>query len=880
MAKTKTKQKAGSLVDSLRQSIRSMPVLDYGLGSIASAGVPGIMGNRFSDLSGRPEDLAPVQAAIGISAPFRQTLGLAGEGANKGIQALQGKGSVLPSSLDQAWKGSLIGSLLDPAGGKQARQSYWGNQSPVFSSPEVYQNALIDDPYGSAAKRNTTIASYFLNPAEWGLGPMATTAANFGRGVMGTMSNIQGDITRPENLMKLGMGGAVDAGTSALINGLANVKTPGTRDIQYQVQSPIAQEQRLVEDASNAGTRGDFNATQAAYDALDKSGSQYNMPQSYSGPLKPVDALPGGEIPSQGKGLQFTTKTYTEQTPGTFGEMADQLRGKNVNVDIEKAGGIGLSDDLKSETARIFRENNMSTGGPRLTQQNLEKIQSKLSGGLAEKVGNSREAVDMDTVSNEIGAKLRDNNVGWIIDDPKAQNKGYIKSGLEELQRLKDNPDVGQLLDSKQYFQNQLKQYYKGAAAGGQNISEKEAFYKGVRDALDESLKTHPTVGMDAQKILADMSILNKVDDFTLQAAKKGAAGVKSPILANAKVPLQGTVGLGGLRELGAKGLGLLDNISPGLQEAAGNSVVNQWLPQILSRLATNNVPSSPSQGSVQSGNPSGSVQGASTTPNSYSGPEYGTGSYTPILSPNADMNKIGSGLTRNSIMPQMSSEQPQYDPQEVRSWIISSLQNGKTPDQIESAMGLLGISTNGGDMNYSQLAGLSPQQIYVQALNMGKSPAEASNMADNLSGGGLKLTAGQQAAVADGNSAINQLQNLRDSLKASPGLMGPIAGTLGSLNPYDTNAQSLQAQINTAKQVIGKFLEGGVLRKEDEEKYAKILPTMFDTPEVAQNKLDYLSQLMAGKQKEYMMAASQYGGNPSMSGGYSPYGLTSTLSQ
>ena len=42
-------------------------------------------------------------------------------------------------------------------------------------------------------------------------------------------------------------------------------------------------------------------------------------------------------------------------------------------------------------------------------------------------------------------------------------------------------------------------------------------------------------------------------------------------------------------------------------------------------------------------------------------------------------------------------------------------------------------------------------------------------------------------------------------------------------------------------RQTVGKALEGGVLRKEDEEKYKKILATLADTPETAIYKIESL---------------------------------------
>jgi hypothetical protein len=51
-------------------------------------------------------------------------------------------------------------------------------------------------------------------------------------------------------------------------------------------------------------------------------------------------------------------------------------------------------------------------------------------------------------------------------------------------------------------------------------------------------------------------------------------------------------------------------------------------------------------------------------------------------------------------------------------------------------------------------------------------------------------------------------------------------------------DAKKRQAVIDQVKQIIGKALEGGVLRKEDEYKYVKILPTIGDPPPVATAKL------------------------------------------
>jgi hypothetical protein len=55
--------------------------------------------------------------------------------------------------------------------------------------------------------------------------------------------------------------------------------------------------------------------------------------------------------------------------------------------------------------------------------------------------------------------------------------------------------------------------------------------------------------------------------------------------------------------------------------------------------------------------------------------------------------------------------------------------------------------------------------------------------------------------------------------------------------------AKKKQAALDRVRQVIGKALEDGVLRKEDEKKYEKILATMSDPDQVVTSKLDGLEK-------------------------------------
>jgi len=71
---------------------------------------------------------------------------------------------------------------------------------------------------------------------------------------------------------------------------------------------------------------------------------------------------------------------------------------------------------------------------------------------------------------------------------------------------------------------------------------------------------------------------------------------------------------------------------------------------------------------------------------------------------------------------------------------------------------------------------------------------------------------------------------------------------------------QKKAAILRLAKQVIGKGLEGGVLRKEDEEKYKFILPTETDPKSVVQSKLRMLRLVLNAKRFTHLQNYSAAG--------------------
>jgi hypothetical protein len=147
-------------------------------------------------------------------------------------------------------------------------------------------------------------------------------------------------------------------------------------------------------------------------------------------------------------------------------------------------------------------------------------------------------------------------------------------------------------------------------------------------------------------------------------------------------------------------------------------------------------------------------------------------------------------------------------------------------------------------------------QNLIIQDLqkNGGKNIATLLKLYDTFGkkAEGQKFNSTAAGNISDFQSSLSELGNLRDFIDSGKGTTDPILGRLRSLNPYDTDQQTLQALIDKTRQIVGKALEGGVLRKEDEEKYKKILPTTSDTKDVALAKIDAIQKQLALKSTNY----------------------------
>ena len=110
---------------------------------------------------------------------------------------------------------------------------------------------------------------------------------------------------------------------------------------------------------------------------------------------------------------------------------------------------------------------------------------------------------------------------------------------------------------------------------------------------------------------------------------------------------------------------------------------------------------------------------------------------------------------------------------------------------------------------------------------------------------GKKQLPPAEVRTMTEGASVARMLPEVEKLIDENQDMFGPIEGGVRKINKYDKRAQALDAKIRAVSQAFGRFMEGGVLRKEDEEKYYKMFPQLNDLPEVAREKRAFVSQML-----------------------------------
>src|SRR6185369_4591653 len=223
------------------------------------------------------------------------------------------------------------------------------------------------------------------------------------------------------------------------------------------------------------------------------------------------------------------------------------------------------------------------------------------------------------------------------------------------------------------------------------------------------------------------------------------------------------------------------------------------------------------------------------------------------------EYDKIMSGLSPAVAQKFPAAFDPKKTPEQVRRMGMTPEQQAQEQNQATTrteternhrameviARARVGVeSKNVADKNASRKAladvVLANPNLYDELTPTDKGHIAADLAERGFEGFGKKPSEAAVKQITQTRNALDGLRELKDTLKANERLLGPVSG-LETILPYATEHKQVQAKIDLVRQRVGKALEGGVLRKEDEEKYKKILATMTDTPDLAISKTESL---------------------------------------
>jgi len=118
-------------------------------------------------------------------------------------------------------------------------------------------------------------------------------------------------------------------------------------------------------------------------------------------------------------------------------------------------------------------------------------------------------------------------------------------------------------------------------------------------------------------------------------------------------------------------------------------------------------------------------------------------------------------------------------------------------------------------------------------------------------------LPATQTVLLADGAFLPGILDELEQTVKDNANLIGPISGKV----PFSEKREKIKDDFKRAAQLVGKFMEGGVLRKEDEIKYREMLSQLDDlNVNVSLDKLQGVRDMLEKKNQGYIQSFSAAG--------------------
>jgi len=169
----------------------------------------------------------------------------------------------------------------------------------------------------------------------------------------------------------------------------------------------------------------------------------------------------------------------------------------------------------------------------------------------------------------------------------------------------------------------------------------------------------------------------------------------------------------------------------------------------------------------------------------------------------------------------------------------VNAIQGAQTPEDVINVASRYAVGKAGTTGGTLIDAIIENPSLFNQLTPTDKAKVVPQLYAKGFTQFGKPLSDTAIKEITQSESALLGLNDLKTKIQGNEQYLGPIRG-LQRFNPY-SQAREIQSDVDRIRQQVGKALEGGVLRKEDEEKYKKILATLADVPETALYKIDAL---------------------------------------
>jgi hypothetical protein len=184
-----------------------------------------------------------------------------------------------------------------------------------------------------------------------------------------------------------------------------------------------------------------------------------------------------------------------------------------------------------------------------------------------------------------------------------------------------------------------------------------------------------------------------------------------------------------------------------------------------------------------------------------------------------------------------------EYSPK-VNSYVSNVLGNEQAKKKAESQLAL-------SNLGYQQDTDMLKLKSQLDSEEERRREAARMALEKEKTGSKSKPVKSLQQSSALKLSSTEQGIGMLDDLKkkaTSFSLTNTPLDKLRTMNPWDKDIQGYNQLIKTTKQIIGKGLEEGVLRKEDEYKYDQIIPKLGDTEDVRLLKIEQLKESLINK--------------------------------